>query len=135
MIYNKLLNALPSCLLKEWDRRVPFRAWIQNSSIQHLIWPGLGIAYHRKSTTKLRNTQVKSLELPAGDHLQSIGFPCISTGVYGYPKEEVARVALTAIYNWFGEHKDYGMQVTIVNFNEADHEIYKKVWKTADEGK
>lgn len=65
----------------------------------------------------------------------SIGFPGISTGVYGYHKEEAAEVALTAIFNWFDNHKDYGMQVVIVNFSDADYEIYNIVIEKAKEGK
>lgn len=76
-----------------------------------------------------------SLELAAENHLYSIGFPGISTGVYGYPKEEAAHIALTAIVNWFEKHEDYGMQVVIVSFSEADHEIYRKVIESTKEGK
>jgi O-acetyl-ADP-ribose deacetylase len=38
-----------------------------------------------------------SLELAAGRGLASIAFPCISTGIYGYPVEPAARVAVGAV--------------------------------------
>jgi O-acetyl-ADP-ribose deacetylase (regulator of RNase III) len=71
--------------------------------------------------------------LAAKNHLYSIAFPGISTGVYGYPKEEAAQVALTAVLNWFDSHKNYGMQVVIVNFSNSDYEVYKKVIDRAKE--
>lgn len=83
---------------------------------------------------KLYACYYNSLELAAQNHLYSIGFPGISTGVYGYPKNEAAKVALSAIFNWFDKHEDYGMQVVIVNFNDADYEIYKSVIERAREG-
>jgi O-acetyl-ADP-ribose deacetylase (regulator of RNase III)/ADP-ribosylglycohydrolase len=76
-----------------------------------------------------------SLGLAAKNHLYSIAFPGISTGVYGYPKEEAAQVALTAILNWFDANEDYGMQVVVVNFSNADYEVYKKVIDNAKEGR
>jgi pyruvate kinase len=43
--------------------------------------------------------------------------------------------ALTAILNWFDANEDYGMQVVIVNFSNADYEVYKKVIDNAKEGR
>lgn len=45
----------------------------------------------------LRNCYLNSLNLAKENGLKSIAFPCISTGVYGYPNENAAHVALKAI--------------------------------------
>ena len=39
----------------------------------------------------------ESLTIAATQHLASIAFPCISTGVYGYPPEQAAEVAIAAV--------------------------------------
>ena len=39
----------------------------------------------------------ESLSLAAAHKLASIAFPCISTGVYGYPAEQAAEVAIAAV--------------------------------------
>ena len=44
----------------------------------------------------LRSCYVNSLRLAADAGLRSIAFPCISTGVYGYPAEAAAMVAVKA---------------------------------------
>jgi len=38
-----------------------------------------------------------SLEIADANHHQSIAFPCISTGIYGYPNQEAAEIALAAV--------------------------------------
>ena len=57
--------------------------------------------------------------------IQSIAFPCISTGVYHYPKEEAARIALNAI----GEEMAHGYEgeVIVCCFSEEDAEVYRKL--------
>ena len=74
----------------------------------------------------LFNCYYNSLNLAAKNGLHSIGFPAISTGVYGYPKDEAASVALSAISKWFAENEDYGMYVLFVCFSDADYKVYEK---------
>jgi len=49
----------------------------------------------RGEANLLQSAYRKSLELAAQKKLQSISFPAISTGVYGYPLDEAAHIALS----------------------------------------
>ena len=107
-----------------------------NLPAQHVIHT-VGPIYSgaKEDAEQLFECYYNSLELAARYHLHSIAFPGISTGVYGYPKDEAAEVALTAILNWFNEHEKYGMRVIVVNFSEEDWQVYQDVWNKAKEGK
>ncbi|WP_026494034.1 O-acetyl-ADP-ribose deacetylase [Butyrivibrio sp. XPD2006] len=75
----------------------------------------------------LRNCYWNSLEVAKANDLHSIAFPGISTGVYGYPKKDAARIALTTVMEWLEKNAGYEMDITIVNFNEADYLVYQTV--------
>lgn len=75
----------------------------------------------------LRNCYLNSLKVARKNDLHSIAFPGISTGVYGYPKKEAAKIALTAVKDWIADNPEYEMEITIVNFSEEDYLIYQKV--------
>lgn len=75
----------------------------------------------------LRNCYWNSLEVAKANDLHSIAFPGISTGVYGYPKREAAEIALTTVKEWLEKNAGYEMEVTIVNFSEADYKIYMQI--------
>lgn len=68
-----------------------------------------------------------SLELAKQHDIHSIAFPAISTGVYGYPAEEAAAVALRAVSEWLSENDDYGMAVIMSCFSERMYETYQKM--------
>ena len=53
---------------------------------------------------KLRSCYEKSLELAAEYDCKSIAFPLISTGNFGYPKEEAMRIALDEIHSFLFNH-------------------------------
>lgn len=50
-------------------------------------------------------------------------FPCISTGVYRFPKEQAAQTAITAIKQISPSLKAV-QEITLVCFSEEDKEIY-----------
>lgn len=62
-----------------------------------------------------------SLSIALDKGLKTIAFPCISTGVYRYPKDQAARIALATIEEIIA---DRPIDVTIVCFSEADKEFY-----------
>ena len=75
----------------------------------------------------LLSCYINSLEIAKENDVHSIAFPAISTGVYGYPKEEAAIVSMKAIVGWLDKNEDYGMRVVISCFDKSSYEIYQKV--------
>ena len=64
-----------------------------------------------------------SLALAAEHGLKTVAFPCISTGVYGYPKAEAAHIALRETQAFLATHPD--MEVTFCCFSEGDSEVFR----------
>lgn len=69
----------------------------------------------------------KSLDLAFENGLDSIAFPCISTGVYRYPLDEAAEVCLKTVSQWLDCHKEFVMNVYICCFNESEYESYARL--------
>ncbi|NGZ06118.1 MAG: O-acetyl-ADP-ribose deacetylase [Magnetococcales bacterium] len=68
----------------------------------------------------------RCLELALEHRVQRIAFPGISTGVYGFPKEAAARIAINTIRAFLAEHPEIDMSVTLVAFSPADEEILQR---------
>jgi O-acetyl-ADP-ribose deacetylase (regulator of RNase III) len=65
-----------------------------------------------------------AIALAAENALRTIAFPAISTGVFGYPKAEAARVSLAAIELALAQHGGIE-EVRLVYFSEADLRLIK----------
>ena len=57
---------------------------------------------------------------------ESIAFPCISTGVYRFPKEKAAQLAITAVKQIAPTLKSV-KEITFVCFGNEDKKIYDKL--------
>jgi O-acetyl-ADP-ribose deacetylase (regulator of RNase III) len=66
-----------------------------------------------------------ALEVAESHKLKSIAFPAISTGVYGYPPEEAAKVASQAVQNSLQSLKSI-QEICFVFFSERELKIFKK---------
>lgn len=73
----------------------------------------------------LRSCYVECLSIAEKHQLLSIAFPCISTGVYGYPKAPACELAVAAVKNWLASH-DWPAEVTFCCFGADDAELYRK---------
>jgi O-acetyl-ADP-ribose deacetylase (regulator of RNase III) len=71
----------------------------------------------------LRSCYEESLRLAAENGAATIAFPCISTGAFGYPKEEACRVATDAVLAWLREH-ELPHQVTFCCFEPENARLY-----------
>ena len=78
----------------------------------------------------LRGLYQKCLELASLHGIKSISFPLISTGAYGYPKEEGLRIAVDEIYAFLLDHE---MEVFLVVFDSAMTGIASKLSSNLDE--
>ncbi len=64
-----------------------------------------------------------SLELAVSHKAESIAFPSISTGVYGYPIEDAARIALRTVMDFLKE-KGVPHLIRFILFSESDLAVY-----------
>jgi len=62
----------------------------------------------------------ESLDLALKHGCRSVAFPCISTGVYGYPKEQAAEVAVQALDSWSQIHSGIE-KVMLVCFDDENY--------------
>jgi O-acetyl-ADP-ribose deacetylase (regulator of RNase III) len=65
------------------------------------------------------------LQLAAERQAQTISFPSISTGVYAYPVDDAARVAINAVVSWMDNHPDSTVkEATFVLFDQRTYDSY-----------
>ena len=86
------------------------------------IWQG----GNHGEAEKLSACYENSLQLAADNNLATVAFPAISTGVYGYPKDQAARLAVSAIRRFCAAESSLET-VYLVAFDAATAEMYRGV--------
>ncbi|KAK0173601.1 hypothetical protein PV328_006773 [Microctonus aethiopoides] len=76
---------------------------------------------------KLKQCYFNSLNVAKENGIRTIAFPCISTGVYGYPQRPAAEVALTTVKNYLQTHFDEIDRVIFCLFLKSDKDIYEEL--------
>lgn len=71
----------------------------------------------------LKSAYLESLKLASTKGLKSLAFPAISTGVYAYPLEEAARIALETVMAYLRRHNDLE-RVRFVLFSRKMYDIF-----------
>lgn len=75
---------------------------------------------------KLASCYRRSLQLAVENGIKTIAFPNISTGVYGYPKKEAAKIATQTITS-FLENNNEISQVIFCIFDNENFEYYREL--------
>jgi len=86
------------------------------------VWYGGG----NNEREMLTSCYFNSLKIAEERQLSSVAFPNISTGVYGYPKQEAAETAIAAVRS-FLETTKYIREVIFVIFDDENYNIYNEL--------
>lgn len=85
------------------------------------VWRGGG----EGEKALLKSCYRRSLALALENHCESVAFPLISSGIYGYPKDQALKVAVDTIGDFLLAHD---MTVYIVIFDRAAYQISEKLF-------
>ena len=104
---------------------------LPNAFVIHCLGPVYG--RDKPEAELLSQCYSNALKLTEEKKLLSIAFPAISAGIYGYPIEEAAKVALNTIIMKAPELKQI-KKVVIVLYSLQDLEVYERVLKKLSSG-
>ena len=97
---------------------------LSNRHVIHTLGPVYG--QDRPEAELLATCYRNSLTLAEENELDSIAFPAISTGIFGYPVEEAAEVALGTVAEE-AERLEHVRLIRFVLFGEKDFEVHERV--------
>ena len=88
------------------------------------VWSG----GNRNEAGLLKSAYLESLKIASKKGLKSVSFPAISTGAYGYPLNEAARIALKTAIDYLKEHQEIEL-VRFVLFGEPMLDVFAEQLK------
>ncbi|HOR13401.1 MAG TPA: macro domain-containing protein, partial [Clostridia bacterium] len=77
-----------------------------------------------QSEQHLRDAYINSLKRAVENNCKSIAFPLISSGIYGYPKDEALQVATSAIQDFLSDHD---LDVILLVFDKSAFTISREL--------
>ncbi|KAL3093234.1 hypothetical protein niasHT_022684 [Heterodera trifolii] len=97
-------------------------------AIIHTVGPQIGTEVSDEQRRQLRDCYANSLSLARDNKLRSIAFPCISTGIYNFPKKEASEIAIKTVRDWLteGQNNEKLDNVIFCVFGDDDLGFYEK---------
>lgn len=90
----------------------------------HTVGPIVQGRLTEKHRELLKSCYESCLELAAMKGIKSIAFCCISTGVFGFPQDKAAEIAVQTVREFL---KNHDIEVIFNVFKDADYEIYRQL--------
>jgi len=109
-------------------------AWTSGGDLpaKHVIHAVGPIWLNGRDDEDLKLEQAVTGSLRAADELkcESIAFPAISTGIFGFPKERAAEIILNAIETYFSSSESNIAVVKLVLFDQTTVDVFVNAWQT-----
>jgi O-acetyl-ADP-ribose deacetylase (regulator of RNase III) len=95
----------------------------------HIVGPIVSDRLTPALEQDLANCYSNTLDLCAENNLRSVAFCCISTGVFRFPPERAAQIAVKTVRDWLAEHEGNIDRVIFNVFSDKDKNIYEALFK------
>lgn len=96
--------------------------------VLHTVGPIVRGTVTRHDRELLSSCYTSCLDLAASRSLNNVVFCCISTGVFSFPQDKAAEIAVKTVKEWLDEHKDRSVRKVIFNvFKDSDKAIYNSI--------
>ena len=95
--------------------------------IIHIVGPIVEGRLTKTLEQELADCYRNTLDLCAENGLRSVAFCCISTGVFRFPNQRAAEIAVETVSQWLDEHKGQIDRVIFNVFKDEDKAYYEKL--------
>lgn len=96
---------------------------LPSNHVIHTVGPIAGGSATPTDRSLLANCYTSCLDAAAELECSSIAFCCISTGVFGFPQNEAARIAVETVKTWLDQHPGK-LEVVFNVFSDKDRSLY-----------
>ena len=97
--------------------------------VVHVVGPIVSGALTPALEQALADCYDNTLDLCAENGLRSVAFCCISTGVFRFPPDRAAQIAVTRVRSWLAGHEGCMDRVIFNVFSDRDREIYEDLFR------
>lgn len=94
----------------------------------HTVGPIVSGWLTGKDKERLASCYRSVLSTASGYQLESVAFCCISTGVFHFPQDKAAEIAVGTVRGWLDSHPETSVRRVIFNvFKDSDRDIYREI--------
>ena len=105
------------------EARITTGGRLQATWVIHTVGPVYRDGKHGEAGL-LANAYRNSLRLASERGIKTVAFPSISTGAYGYPLDQAARIALTTVRDYLATHPEIALVRTVL-FGQPAYRAYE----------
>ena len=103
--------------------------YLPSDNIIHTVGPYVNGPLTDKHKDLLTDSYKSILELAKEKNIKSLAFCCISTGVFNFPNEEAANIAIKTVIDFLKKNKKLNMKIIFCVYKDIDEIIYNNILK------
>ena len=93
----------------------------------HVVGPIVQFSLTHELEQDLANCYINTLNMCMENSLKTVAFCCISTGVFHFPNERAAEIAVSTVRSWLSEHPGVMDRVIFNVFKDEDRGYYERL--------
>ena len=97
---------------------------LASNYIIHTVGPIIDYDVTDKDKYMLKNCYINCLELAKKNNIRTVAFPCISTGLFRFPKDIASKIAINAVDVFLDLNRDYFDRIIFCVFSDDDYNYY-----------